>query len=370
MKRGDIVAGAFALALQLLSFDVQSALLEDGDFTGAQRKAFVEAPEQFPKFVLPRLKPMGGALWLDNDHLIMSVRELPNGWRADKDALPPTPLSPVEELPPRASRMIVVDVNSGAITDAPYAGQLVCVDNGNIVVSLTKPGVHGTQYYAGRYGARLSLLTAVTAQRPTFGAGCELAYLKDEFWNYPLGPGAGLLRVHRTSDFQFDVNLPAVLVDSSGQIRREFEAPKDMLPPDIEYLPYLRQYVLEKYDASHHVRAGALMTVDGTLSPIAPDPFLHEIVESDGGEAPVRYTRRGPLWSLRPVPRMWRQQGLYLRDGGRLLRLESQSTVGIQVSPDGCRVFYRRVPGDPNFVLGTVKEWSTAQLIVMTICKP
>jgi hypothetical protein len=238
------------------------------------------------------------------------------------------------------------------------------------VLSLTKPGVHGTQYYAGRYGTRLSLLVAVTAQRPTFGAGCELAYLKDEFWNYPLQPGAGFLRVHRTSNFQFDATLPAALVDAAGRIRKQFEAPADMLPPDIEYVPYLKQYVLEKYDAPRHARAGALMTEDGNLSPIEPDPFLHEIIESDGGEAPVWYTRRGPLWSFRPIPTMWREQGLYLRDGGRLLRLEHQAVSGTRVSPDGCRVFYRRVPGDPNFVMGTAKEWGTAQLIVMTICTP
>jgi hypothetical protein len=341
----------------------------DEGFSSEERTQVDEAPDRFKKFVLPHLISTGGARWLDNDRLIMTVSELPNGWRAEKGPAPTAPLSPLSDLPHGMRRMIVVDANTGAISDSPYPGQIVCSDDGRVVIELPIKTSPGSAWFAGPFGQALTAVPAPAGRSPRFiNAGCAVMHKDADSLYYPLRPEDGTLRVSLPPMVWPDTELSAQVLASSGRVRAAFTCTADALPGGVRFLHFSGQYAFENIFGPRRRHAGGLLSKDGSFTAIEPDPFLFKLAVADGGVGSLTFTRKGPLWNYQSSPSKWRKQGLYLREDGKLLRLEDKAIGSITVSPDGCRVFYDRSNGDPNHDSGNAASQRNRDQLVLTLC--
>jgi hypothetical protein len=337
------------------------------DFSAQDRKQFVEAPERFRKTVLPALKPISGVYWLNDEQLIMSVIEL-DGWRAETDPPPATPLSPVAELPKGVARAITLNVLTGARANAPYPGRVVCADRGVVVFQL--PVKRETRSFRGRYGEGLAEVRPSGGRLSRFnGADCAPATYDEDFETLPLLPEDGALRValNRSALFWQD-EVPLELLGPDGKLRSRFTGRGDAVLGPLRYKPFLDAYAIENLDSARRLYAGAILSREGELSPIQPDPFLHRYAIDDIGYSIPRLTKLGVLWTYRGTPEGWRRQGLYLREKGRLLRLEDQYVTAVAVSPGGCRAFYTRRDGDPNLPNNVFGRPRAFELVLLTLC--
>ena len=320
----------------------------EGDgFSPQDRKQFVEAPERFKKTLLPSLTAVGGIFWLDDDHLLISG-QVPEGWRAEDGPPPATPLAPAERLREGPARAFTLDLRTGARTNAPYPGRVVCAERGTVVFQLS--GKRVDRSFWGRYGEPLAEVTPSGKRLAKFaGADCAPASYDEDFETLPLLPEDGVLRVglHHSALFWKD-QVPLQLVGPDGKPRARFSARGDAVLGPVRYKSFLDSYVIENLDNGHTLHAGAWLSRDGVLRPLDPDPFLHRLTDDDIGYSVPAFTRLGVLWIHGATPLAWRRQGLYLREKGRLLRIEDQYVTGLKVAPGGCRVFYSRQPGNPN----------------------
>jgi hypothetical protein len=364
----------FAYGANLFSNDTHG-------FSDEERHEFQEAPNRFHKTILPHLIPYGGVIWIDNQHVIMTVRELPNGWNANTMPVPVSALSPTTHPQQGNSRIITVDVKTGEINDAPYSvGHLNCYADEKIVVEVASETGGGPEYYKGQYGSALDKMEVEHNSVPhLIGVGCNQIEVTDKFLVFHLLPQHGTLKVTRFKGLA-PVSFPILdLSDPDDHLIATIPLGDDARPLNLRYLPYLNQYVEERgiisdggINPPKTEHAGWLFSPDGKFSHIESDPFLSQMIikypDPSYGAAGVRVTKVGLLWVFAPMTRYWKQRGLYFRENGKMLRLDDNSIGTMAVSPDGCKLSYQSTSGNPN-VFKEEFDLTRRKLVVMDLCE-
>jgi len=340
------------------------------DFTDDEKQQFQDSFDRFPQKILPNLIPMGGAIWLDNQHVIMTVNEMPDGWNTETMLIPKTDLSPVVEPHLFTSRIVTVDVQSNAIQDSIYpAGDLVCVDNGRIVIGVPPKTGAFDEYFSGKYGEKLTPMThLLRGQKPhLIWVNCSEMDRKGKFLTFKLLPEHGTLEI--TKDLSFSLKaIPMSLYDPVGQLIATIQLTADAMPIGLRYLRYRNQYVSEGIVNEKTKHSGFLLSSDGKYSYIESDPFLASLAQKYHGSGTVRMTKIGPFWTYYTTSDRWGQRGLYFRESGKLLRIDDSQVGSLAVSPDGCKLFYDRTTGNPKTIYQKL-DFGRRKLVVLELCE-
>jgi hypothetical protein len=316
------------------------------DFTSEERRQFTDDPDHFPRTTLPHLIPFGGAVWLDNGHLLMNVKETPDGWDSNKSFPPLTSLSPYTPSYLGDGRLVSVNVATREIKDTPYAiGHIRCfTENKFVLVGENKKDGRPT-YYTGKYGDKLDRMDIETRGVPSFsGASCEQIKLGGSTGSIPLLPGQGFASVPLTLDNSLLAKKTVRLMADDGSVRAEITLPANIIFLNVLYVPFLGKYISggRVDDNTHH--SGLIFSTDGAFSYVDPPPFLEQMAWKYHGGGNFAMTKAGPVWAMSFGRSLWKTQGLYFSDGGRLLRLDDGIVGNLAVSPDGCKLLYDRKP--------------------------
>ena len=339
------------------------------NFTEDERHEFQEMPNRFHKKILPHLIPYGALAWIDNQHIIMSVNEIPGVWNADTMPVPLSLLSPIMSLPPKGmERIIIVDVNSGDIADALYQGELACYADGQIIIGVREKFGEPNEYYAGTYGTKLTRLENYgKGNRPrALSPACSIPEKDEKFITHNLLANHGKLRVTKSISRDPGTITPLYLLDKENHLIATIAARADAKPHSLRYLSYANQYVAENIMNERTDHAGMMLSPDGNFSYLVPDPFLMKMIlqHPSNSNAVVEMAKIGLFWNFVPSPHFWREQGLYFRENGKTLRLDDVEIGALVTSPDGCKLLYRRQSGNPNFL----RNSSSQELVVMQLC--
>jgi hypothetical protein len=328
---------------------------DEGKFIPEELARYVEAPEKFPRHVLPSIAAKSTSkhvYWVDTAHVILAVRELPSGWQATRD---------------EPSRIVIINANTGEIELTPYRGDLLCYSSQRMVTRgvQNNPG-DGEVTLAGKLGEQLQPLQwKISDPFRLIEAGCQLVSTREEgYYNYRLFEWDKVLRVSRPYDEPLkDGTTRSIgygskirLENSSGQLVTEMRGNSETAPgTHLVFLPFRNQYFAGRY----------LYNPDGSRVKLE-DPRVIQ-----GAPWPMR---AGLLWQANYSGAYWTRRGLYWQDGDRemvhdddiISRVDDAAVTNVAVSPDGCRVYYKRSPGDPT---GSSLFRKSPEAVVMDVCR-
>lgn len=310
------------------------------NFTQAERKYFIDAPDRFQKYeISDEFRSRSAIQWLDNNHIVFSAQKLP-GWEAKSD----------EPL-----RIISLNVVTGKFTDSGYRGKLICLNHlGDMMVRRGQPEHYHSsrgenfQWLVGKWGSELTPTPWLPSSFiPNFT--CKFAPIGDRIHyidpnrfsndlhrDFPLLPEHGFLR--ETVKFIDGKETHPVHLIRPG------EAPKlvaHRMPTNsiFFFLPWLNAY----FEQSTIHASPKILYPSGEISVLSQAKLLQYWATS----SPPPYidismkgilTKAGLLWDVHQTYKFWRKQGLYLETTEGLIRIEEGQGVDAIVSPDGCRV--------------------------------
>lgn len=371
------------LLISLSGLPPKIALAADqSGFTDEEKTRFTDALDRFPKKSLPVLRAYvthGKVFWVDNRRIITTARELPSGWRA---------------VDGEASKIVILDTDTGAIEEAPYRGDLECYSDERMIVRThpdgqgssaeTGPPHHGEIILAGHLGEVLTPIEWPEAHDIST-VGCQIVDWKgvDGFRIYRLLNGNGVLKVSLPSTgknvnglaYHIPYGQTALLENSDGKQIAKIPMGPDLSPPGLGfyYLPFRNQYFVQgAFPSVTGVPAGSLFAPNGEFQPLQAPLLLHRMA---GSGAPW-VMKGGILWHFRGRIGNWRRQGLYWqdgdksywKDGDKIFRVEDSDIGRAAVSPDGCKFYYSRGSGNP-YDLPKPPERKKIENIVMNICQ-
>lgn len=309
---------------------------EVNDITWQERKYMTDALDAFPKrWVLKDLSMVTGPRWLDDHHIAVSTRSYP-GWVA-KDYEPP--------------RIISINIDTGAITDSGYRGDLLCLNHkGDLMISLDpKPtGLkkirNQLNWLIGTWGEPLQetkwrgdyFLPKYLCRFYPFGDlihGPDWRSLPpDAYQIIPLLPEHGVLKESvKINDDAASYTLDLITNDG---LNFKLNMPKP-LDTNFKYQLWDNSYFYTQ------VANKPSFTVYPSGKEIFHDPprllkfWAHLHLSQVIGYG----TKLGVLWTVASFSKKWRNQGIYLETNKGLIRIEEgEAGLGIVISPNGCRI--------------------------------
>lgn len=318
------------------------------DFTKAERKYFIDAPNKFKKYEISSdFKSRSIVAWLDNDHIAFSARKYP-GWEAQPEEL---------------SHVISLNIVTGKFTDSGYRGRLMCLNHlGDILVRQGEPELFESahpenyQWLSGKWGQDLSPTPWMQSSFiPRFT--CKFAPIGDRIYfvkpqqvnseshrDFPLLPEHGVLR--ETVEFIDGKEVhPVHLIKPDGSSKFLFEK----LPSDIFFFfhPWANAYINQ---TSIHNNP-KILHPSGEISLLNQPPLLRYWAASAPPPSiaiSIRaiLTKAGLIWDVYQTYKFWHKNGLYLDTKDGLLRIEEGHGSNALVSPNGCRIMDSISRGD------------------------
>ncbi len=291
--------------------------------------------------------------WFDDHRVIMSVRDLPNGWQAQRD---------------EASKVILIDTASGALEETQYRGSVECFADGTIVLESRLAGV--SSLASGKFGDPLASLKMPGNFLPSIGipgTSCVPFTYQDGFLVVRLRPGDGYVK-RSTDDLKQQYPRRVLLVeDAKSRQLAQVDIKNSLAPIDISftYLTYLESYFMPGATGHGFGDGGILFASDGTYTRVPNDPFMSELEHHMQGNAVWWLGQsRAQLWFFRAYAAYWRKTGLYLIAHGQRVRIDDQDLrEAAGFASDGCRFFYERLvpqkqlrepPRTPEFAIQNV----------------
>jgi hypothetical protein len=331
------------------------------ELTPEERAQFVEATDRFRRWELPPLRHRDNTAlgWIDNRRMLWTVRELPSGWKAADD---------------ERSKVVVVDVETGEVAETRYRGDLVCISPQRIVLHddprpyytwLRSEGdklEHRRRFAAGSFGDDLQAIEWVRgAYRSLLDCGLRplLAY-----------PGASYLEIPLLAEHgSLTVSLPAPgevryvrLVSQSGkELAKRVLLDDDGSPAELQFIEWAGLYYWPS--ASGRERSLVLVDPKGRFTDRRTPSLLYEWSRANVGSGVPVAVGPGVIWTFRTREGYFAKQGVYFETADRMLRIEAGMPLFVHVSPNGCRVFYRRLDvtrwrqvGNPRYETNVVQD--------------
>ena len=323
------------------------------------RTLFVEAEGEVQVKTLknmPITRLGAGPYWIDNHRVIYTVRQL-GDWQAQKD---------------EKSKIIIFDVDSDAIEETPYRGDLACYSpEGQVLVqdyafrlpNTLQPGDawEDSQFYlTGKLGEPLTRFKRPKEQGMLDDFSCRFydGYKHDFGQRHgitPLRSGDGVLDVPFLDAPEKNVRL----VSPEGKVQWSIEVDKLCSHGNLHYLPWLDRYF--KSTSWGNVAPGCIeLNKDSRLFSarsveIKPLPrFIQEMRRPGrqvGGNGSTYWARPGMYVFVQYSDGF---DGLYWNDekSGQLKRVLKQPWGLANLSPDGCR---NLVPIKPHVLVELCK---------------
>ncbi len=313
------------------------------DFSAAERALFVDAPDRYKKYEIPKSLINSGLYWLDNERMALSTRQY-GGWVAQPD---------------EPSRIISYNVRTGEIVDSGYRGKLRCLNHlGDLLIyqpaknSATYFDPESYQWLAGKWGKPLEKVEYV---RTTFVSNYLCRFV-------PYGP---LIFGSPPEQLPPDAAKITPLLPQHGAMKEtvtrkdgELEEKLFLISPDGK-TTFLRNKRLSHFNFIYqpwndaYFEAGTSLGEPRTTflsgeQKIHPLPRLIRFWEKKQGASAGGFSARpGMIWVVQQGSGYWRKQGLYLETGKELIRIEAgNGSSPIKTSPDGCRMFVSLMRGD------------------------
>lgn len=310
------------------------------------RTLYVEAEGEVKLTTVPNMPP--GPLhsriyWIDNHRIIYAVRQFKD-WQAQKD---------------ERSKIIIFDVDTGAVEETPYRGYLACLSSeGQILVQDYPVPMQGfllpgdtredsQVYLAGKLGEPLTRFKRPKEQGMLDYFSCRFYdNSKHDFGARhgvtPLRPGDGVL----DTPFSDAPTSTMRLVDSEGKTRWLIEIDKLCTHGDLQYLQWLNRYFKSTswgnvspgcMELNKESRLFSMQSVE-----IKPLPRLIQEMRRPerriGGFGATYWAHPGMYVSVQ-FSRSAGLDGLYWQDekSGQLKRVLKNPWGLDDLSPDGCR---------------------------------
>ncbi|MFL6626107.1 MAG: hypothetical protein ACJ8G1_06650 [Vitreoscilla sp.] len=308
------------------------AATSDPDLNVPPGADFVDAVGQYSAKAFTGMRSGQPMAWFDERQVILSL-EAPADHHSDGEL----------------NRIVLLNTHTGEVKDTPYRGRLVCFSKERMVIDQGLGAIHDVR--AGAYGETLQNV----AGRGDLGVsrvGCRQPPVQEHQIKYELQPGDGSLVVDHSQQYIDSNAVPVTFYGPDGRFVRRIEVPWQAVPhgANFSYLAWAKSYLNRGvYGQYERASAGGMFTAAGEFENLVPPSFMREAAEKGQVAALVYPSRVGRLWVLWPQRGFESQQGLYLEASGKLLRIDDHRVNGdVEVSSDGCSVFYRQVSKDQS----------------------
>lgn len=329
------------------------------DFTPEERVQFTEASDKFSKKVMPRFTESvsNHPGWLDNRRVLLSVRALPDGWKAGDE---------------ERSRIVILNTETGAIEDTSYRGELLCYSPERIVIQDDWQAT-SDKFLVGKLGESLQPLSWPKAHR-LIPSTCSLEPGKKMVGekivsDQPLRSSHPTIRVY-LKPFDFHQEPGYWLVDKQENILNYIKPEQGSVPLSSEtfYLPWLDAHIAT---AAYNFGTQIIQR-DGAVTLYRVPEMLRRWADLYVASGRGFMTRKGMVWESFTMTGYYRKQGLYLQlSDNHLLRIEDHAVNNqwANVSPDGCKLLYGRVAGDKTRLITLEAVARNFQHVVLNICE-
>lgn len=384
------------LWVSMLTWGMSAAALAGTPENPTDASDAVDGLDLFPVMKLPRpnIRPggIGKRYWIDKYKILLNVEELDGRNLRETE-------------PDKPAKLVVWDVLTGKVEDAPHRGELRCWrPDGHIILSINPqswryyPDKDVFPYAVGQYGQPLQEVRpkARAAESTVNPLSCEFEHplvhsLGKGYSKYSLAPGFGYF-IEPTSLGPKWLKEPARYVAPDGkEVPIGVAGESIHLHDEPELIPFLSSYLLlslpnipkdSKYapidgrTGPAQLRLWYLVLRDGQVDELRlPDwqrRSAHKYNKTGG--AGITVTRRGVIYHIGSDGRSENPEaGMYLFINGRLTRIlkgYAGSALGLNpmVSPDGCRIIFGLRP-EPTVPRAPNGMPSYTDIYLMDVCK-
>ncbi len=350
------------------------------DVTVEEHQYFTDALDEYPKkWMFKNMTVSSVVRWLDNHQIVLSVRSYP-GWTAEPNEQP---------------RIIILNVDSGKITDSGYRGTLECLSHtGDMMISVNPRPDEGQKtdaqhnWFIGTWGQLLKEIPwEINVFIPKYL--CRFAHYFDpiktkngdtsitiQTWMFPLLPEHGVIKeTLKTTVTPWEyihevMKVPIKADNISNDYKYELIKPNGEIIQTSMESPLSDYFYYQPWDSSYYFtktarKPSVTFYPSGEKILHHPSRLFEFWTKNYLGVIDSRGTKTGILWSVQSTTRKWRIQGLYLEKNGRLIKIEEGApSGGISLSHNGCRALVSIRPGK-RF---TKKEPEKTRVMLIDLC--
>jgi hypothetical protein len=152
------------------------------------------------------------------------------------------------------------------------------------------------------------------------------------------------------------------LVSQSGkELAKRVLLDGDGSPAELQFIEWAGLYYWPS--ASNRERSLVLVDPKGRFTDRRTPSLLYEWSRANVGSGVPVAVGPGVIWTFRTREGYFAKQGVYFETADRMLRIEAGMPLFVHVSPNGCRVFYRRLDvtrwrqvGNPRYETNVVQD--------------